>query len=185
MLNRTAVLILACCVWAGALQAQEVGSASGKGQMERIVDPKEWKTEQVAFQPRHSFAYTGTVAGMKFTWLVLTDKEPPLKSWAAAKERAEAQRLWCETEKASFVSVQLDKDWKVFAYYLCPANGAVSTQMLSTINGLDSVVLDFAVRDAKKLKGTLRTGEGACGNDDKMTYCTATGDYTFDAPVLK
>ncbi|HWM91360.1 MAG TPA: hypothetical protein VN493_11385 [Thermoanaerobaculia bacterium] len=185
MLNRIAVLALACFVWAGALQAQEAGSASGKGTMERIVDPRTGQSEQVTFQPRHSFAYSGTVAGMKFTWLVLTDKEPPLKTWAAAKDRAEAQRLWCGTEKASFVSVQLDKDWKVYAYYLCPANGAVSTQMLSTFNGLDSVVLDFEVRDAKKLKGTLRTGDGACGNDEEMTYCTPTGDYTFDAPLVK
>jgi hypothetical protein len=46
MLNRIAVLVLACCVWAGALQAQEVGSASGKGTIERIVEPKTGKSDQ-------------------------------------------------------------------------------------------------------------------------------------------
>ena len=185
MLVRIAVLVLACCVWAGALQAQEVGSASGKGTIERIVEPATGKSEQVTFQPRYSYAYSETAAGTKFTWIVLTEKEPPLKAWAAAKDRAEARRLWCGTEKTSFVAVKLDADWKVDLYFLCPANGAVNTEMLSTANGLDSVVVEFEVRDGKRLKGTLRTGSGACGNEESQTYCTPTGDYTFDAPLSK
>jgi hypothetical protein len=185
MVNRIAVLVLACFVWAGALEAQEVGSSSGKGTIERIVEPKTGKSEQVTFQPRYSYAYSETTAGKTFTWIVLTEKEPPLKSWAAAKDRAEARRLWCGTEKTSFVAVKLDADWKVDLYFLCPANGAVNTEMLSTWNGLDSVVVGFEVRDRKRLKGTLRTGSGACGNEESQTYCTPTGDYTFDAPFSK
>ena len=185
MLNRIAVLVLACCVWAGALQAQEVGSAGGKGKIERIVDPRTGQTEWVEFQPRHSYAYSEVAAEKKFTWIVLIEKEPPAKDWAAAKDRAEARRLWCEKEKTSFVAVKLDAEWKVDLYFLCPGNGAVSTEMLNTANGLDSVVVEFEVRDAKRLKGTLRTGQGACGDDESMTYCEATGDYTFDAPLLK
>ncbi len=184
MLHRIAVLGLACCVWAGALHAQ-VGSASGKGTIERIVEPMTGKSEQVTFQPRYSYAYSETAAGTSFTWIVLTEKEPPLKAWAAAKDRAEARRLWCEAEKASFVAVKLDADWKVDLYFLCPANGAVNTEMLSSWNGLESVVVDFEVRDGKKLKGTLRTGSGACGDGEAWTYCTPTGDYTFDAPLSK
>ena len=110
MLDRIAVLVLAYYVWAGALQAQEVGSASGKGTIERIVEPRTGKSEQVTFQPRYSYAYPETAAGKKFTWIVLTEKEPPLKSWAAATDRAEARRVWCETEKTSFVAVKLDAD---------------------------------------------------------------------------
>ena len=185
MSNRIAVLVLACCVWAGALQAQEAGSASGKGIIERIVEPRTGKSEQVTFQPRYSYAYSETAAEKRFTWIVLTEKEPPLKDWAAAKDRAEARRLWCEKEKTSFVAVKLDADWKVDLYFLCPANGAVNTEMLSTWNGLDSVVVGFDVRDAKKLKGTLRTGSGSCGDEESQTYCTPTGDYTFDAPLSK
>ncbi|MEA2563347.1 MAG: hypothetical protein QOH06_4851 [Acidobacteriota bacterium] len=185
MLNRIAVLVVACCAWAGALAAQEVGSASGKGMIERIVEPKTGKSEQVTFQPRYSFAYPESTGAEKFTWIVLTEKEPPLKSWAAAKDRAEARRLWCGTEKTPFVAVKLDADWKVDLYFLCPANGWVNTEMVNTANGLDSVVVELEVRDAKRLKGTLRTGQGACGDTESMTYCEATGDYTFDAPLSK
>jgi hypothetical protein len=185
MLKRTAVLGLACCVWACALHAQEVGGAGGKGKIERIVDPKTGQTEWVEFQPRHSYAYSETTNGKTFTWIVLTEKEPPLATWAAAKDRAEARRLWCGSEKTSFVAVKLDADWKVDLYFLCPANGAVNTEMVNTANGLDSVVVELEVRDAKRLKGTLRTGQGACGDDEKQIYCEATGDYTFDAPLSK
>lgn len=185
MSNRIAAIVVASCAWAGAVQAQEVGSASGKGTMQRIVDPRTGQSEQMSFQPRYSFAYPEVANGKKYTWIVLSDKEPPLKAWAAAKDRAEARRLWCEKEKASFAAVKLDADWKVDLYFTCPGNGAVSTEMLSTWNGLDSVVIGFDVRDAKKLKGTLRTGSGACGDGEKTTYCEATGDYTFDAPLSK
>jgi hypothetical protein len=185
MSNRIAVVVLACVVWACALQAQEAGSASGKGKIERIVDPKTYQTEWVEFQPRHSYAYTETTNGKPFTWIVLTEKEPPLKDWAAAKDRAVARQLWCGSEKTSFVAVKLDAEWKVDLYFLCPSNGAVSTQMLSTFNGLDSVVVGFDVRDDKRLKGTLRTGDGACGDQDSQGYCEQTGDYTFDAPLSK
>jgi hypothetical protein len=185
MSNRMALLVLACCVWAAALQAQEAGSASGKGKIERIVAPATGQTEWVEFQPRHSYAYSETTNEKKFTWIILTEKEPPAKDWTVAKDRAEARRLWCEKEKTSFVAVKLDADWKVDLYFLCPANGWVNTEMVNTANGLDSVVVELEVRDAKRLKGTLRTGQGACGDNESMTYCEATGDYTFDAPLSK
>jgi hypothetical protein len=48
-------------------------------------------------------------------------------------------------------------------------------------------VVKFAVRDEKRLKGTLRTGQGSCPGPVEGTavYCTPTGDYTFDAFFLK
>src|SRR5262249_44305692 len=134
----------------------------------------------------YSYAYSERAGAAAFTWIVLTDKEPPLKSWTAVKDRAEARRVWCEKEKASFVAVKLDAKWAVDLYFLCPANGGVSTEMLSTWNGLDSVVLKFETRDSKRLKGTLRTGQGSCpGPDGKQAYCTPTGDFTFDTPLGK
>jgi hypothetical protein len=184
MIHHIATVVLLGCVLAGPSAAQEPGSASGKGRIEHLVAAD--KSEMLNFSPRYSYAYPAVIAKMKFTWLVLTEKEPPLKEWTVAKDPAAARRLWCEKEKTPFVAVQLDAQWKVYAYYLCPSNGVVNTEMLNTVNGLDSVALKFATRDAKRLKGTLRTGEGSCpGPDGKEAYCTPTGDYTFDAPVFK
>jgi hypothetical protein len=81
--------------------------------------------------------------------------------------------------------VRDDGRHKVDLYFLCPANGGLNTKMLSSANGLDSVVIRFEVRDAKRLKGTLRTGDGSCpGPDGNATYCTPTGDFAFDASLL-
>jgi hypothetical protein len=41
----------------------------------------------------------------------------------------------------SFVAVKLDAQGAVDLYFLCPADGRVQTEMLSTWNGLDSVVV--------------------------------------------
>jgi hypothetical protein len=36
------------------------------------------------------------------------------------------------------------------------------------------------------LKGTLKTGIGSCpGPNEAAQYCTQTGDYSFDAVLLK
>lgn len=124
---------------------------------------------------------TRTRGAQKYTWIVLTDKEPPLKTWAAAKDRAEARRLWCEKEKAAFVAVKLDAEGKVDLYFLCPANGAVNTEMLSTWNGLECVVVQLETKDGNRLKGTLRGGEGSCPgeNEEEQVYCAQQDDYTL------
>lgn len=169
------------------LAAQEIGTAGGQGIISRQTgwDSKtqEPVIEQVSFAPRFSYAYTeGTGAG-RAQWIVLTEKEPPLKSWEGGKDRAEARRLWCEKEKASFVAVKLDAKGAVDLYFLCPANGKVNTEMLSTWNGLESVVVTLDGKDPKRIKGTLRGGEGFCTDDDgRESYCTPQDDYTFDAP---
>ena len=56
--------------------------------------------------------------------------------------------------------------------------------MVSTINGLKSVDVQFTQQDAKRLKGTLRAGVGNCMTNGKSAYCTPTADYTFDAPLV-
>jgi hypothetical protein len=58
--------------------------------------------------------------------------------------------------------------------------------MLSSWNGLESVAVKFETRDSQRLKGTMRTGQGSCpGADGKDAYCTPTGDFEFDAPLVK
>lgn len=186
MFQRIAVILITCCFAASSLGAQELGSASGRGTIDRLVAPASGSSELVVFSPHYSYAYSEGTGAKSFTWIVLTEKEPPVKTWASAKDRAEARRLWCAKEKTSFVAVKLDAAWNVDLYFLCPANGAVNTEMLSTMNGLDSIVVKFEVRDGKRLKGTLRTGTGSCpGADSGQTYCTPTGDYAFDAPLSK
>lgn len=169
------------------LAAQEIGTAGGQGIISRQTGwnakTQEPVVEEVSFSPRFSYTYTeGTGAG-RAQWIVLTEKEPPLKSWEGGTDRAEARRLWCEKEKASFVAVKLDTKGAVDLYFLCPANGKVNTEMLSTWNGLDSVVVTLDGKDPKRVKGTLRGGEGFCTDSDgKESYCTPQDDYTFDAP---
>jgi hypothetical protein len=184
------LLAVTLCLAAAPLAAQEAGSAGGRGTIERQTgwndETKEPVIEQVSFSPKYSFAYVEGTGAEKVTWIVLTEKEPPLKSWATAKNRAEARRLWCEKEKTSFVAVELNAQGGVELYFLCPANGNVNTEMLSTWNGLESVAVKLEAPDGKRLKGTLRGGEGACtGTNGEQVYCTPQDDYTFDAPVLR
>ena len=180
MLARIAIITLALFITAGTLWAKDFGTAGGKGRIERQT--ASGKSEWVKFNPRYSYTFSENAGGKKYTWIVLTEKEPQVKAWAAAKDPHEAWRLWCGKEKTPVAAVQLDPDWKVNQYVLCPADGGEKIEMLSTMNGLASVAIKFQVRNDKQLKGTLRTGEGSCGD---MKYCTETGNYAFDAVVSK
>lgn len=178
---------LALCLLSAPLAAQEIGTASGHGTISRQTGwnakTQEAVVEQVSFSPRFSYTHTEGAGTNRSQWVVLTEKEPPLKSWAGMKDQAEARRLWCEKEKASFVAVKLDAQGAVDLYFLCPANGAVNTEMLSTWNGLDSVVVTLDSKDPKRIKGTLRGGEGSCPDEvGRQAYCTPQDDYAFDAP---
>jgi hypothetical protein len=180
---RVSALALGVCLTAGVLLAQESGTAKGKGVIERIGPAK---SEMVNFAPRFSWAYREGTGSTTSTWIVLTEKEPPIKDWMGAKDRAEARRAWCEKEKTPWVAVKLDAQMKVDLYFLCLANGAVNTEMLNTANGLDSVVVKLEPGSGGRLKGTLRTGQGNCPTASGAdAYCTPTGDYGFDAPLWK
>ena len=165
--------------------AQEIGTASGRGTIISASETSNRKEQRVDFSPRYSFAYVEGKGAQRFTWVVLTEKEPPLKAWAGSKDRLGARQLWCEKERAAFVAVQIDAQQEVYAYYLCPPGSSGSnTEMVSTINGLKSVDVRFTQKDAKRLKGTLRGGDGNCPVNGKDAYCTQKSDYTFDAPIL-
>ena len=177
-------LSLAALLLNVAADAQQAGTASGKGTIGRLKPSGE--VEQVPFAPKHTFAYAETSNGEKSTWLVLTEKEPPVKAWMAAKDREEARRSWCEKEKTPFVAVKLDHDMNVDLYFLCPANGGVNTEMVSSWNGLQSVEMRWELRGNPRLKGSFKTGNGSCPDaSGKPAYCTPTGDYTFDAVLWK
>lgn len=189
MRHALALLTLSACLIASSAAAQDkMGTASGRGVIDRFTGWDKQKdepiVEKVSFSPRYSYAHGETVGKLKFSWIVLTEKEPPA-SLLAAKDRAEARRLWCEKEKASFVAVRLDAEGKPDVLLLCPANGKVNTEMLSTWNGLESFVVTFQSRDAKRLKGTLVGGDGSCPDDKGgAVYCTPQEDYAFDAPFF-
>ena len=181
MMRSVLGLVGAVCLCAASLEAQEVGTAGGKGSIERSGS----NPGTVNFSPKYSWVYTEGAGAKASTWIVLTEKMPPLKDWEGAKDRAMARQAWCGKEKTPFTAVKLDAQMKVDLYFLCPADGGLNTEMVSTINGLDSVVVKTQ-RDGKRLKGTIRTGQGNCPDKDgKDAYCTPTGDYTFDAPLTK
>ena len=120
------IAFVMCCVVSGFAIAQEAGKAAGKGELAR-------GEEKVAFFPRYSYAYAEGNGPKRSTWIVLTEKEPPLKAW---RPRRTAPKL--------------------------------------------------VVQDGKQLKGSLKTGAGSCpAPGGAATYCEQTGDYSFDAPLVK
>ena len=159
--------------------AQKSGTAGGKGKMIYWANPKTMEKGEVAFAPKVSWAYvdSSSPAGKRIN-VVLTATEAPLAILPAAKGHADARRKWCQEKKVSFVALELNDKGGVELLHQC-ANGHFGTEMVSTINGLDSVVVKLDVFNGKQIKGTLRGGEGSC--DDQ--YCEQTEDYVFDAPL--
>lgn len=191
MKRHVLALAVTLCLPAFPSVAQETGTASGKGAMDRSVPGKtaaaaDVAYEAVSFSPRFSFASREGKDATAATWIVLTEKQPPIKDWLHAQDQLETLRLWCGKEKASFVAMKLDEKMAVDFYFLCPADGRVTSEGLNVANGLESIVLKFQTRDAKRLKGTLRTGQGSCpGPNGTQVYCKPTGDFAFDSPVVQ
>lgn len=183
-------LALSLCLPVFSATAQETGTASGKGTIDRSLPgktagPTAEVHEAVSFSPRFSCAYHDGKGDDAAIWIVLTEKQPPLRSWLATEDRLEALHSWCGKEKAAFIAVSLDQKMEVDFYCECPGNGRV-TSGISVANGLPSVVLKLQTRDARRLKGTLRTGQGSCPRpNDAQAYCKPTGDFAFDAPVIR
>jgi hypothetical protein len=161
------------------LGAQTAGTATGKGTIDNRGTP-------VPFVPRLASAYVQNFQALRFTWIVLTEKAVPAGMLAGAADHTEALRQWCEKEKTPFAALQIDAKSEVNQYVTCPANGGTNTEMVNTVNGLASIVVKIDARDATHIKGSLKTGSGACpGPGDTLVYCTATGSYTFDAAFVK
>jgi hypothetical protein len=178
-------LVLVAVFVALPVAAQEVGTASGRGSIISAAATPSTKEQRVNFAPKYAFSYVEGSGSKRATWIVLTEKEPPLKAWSGSKDKAAARQQWCAKEKAAFVAVKLDAKNEVDLYFLCPPGSEGSnTEMVSTINGLKSVDVQFTEKNAKRLKGTLRGGEGNCPVNDKDAYCTQYSDYAFDAPTM-
>ncbi|MCI0442718.1 hypothetical protein L0152_05810 [bacterium] len=163
----TAVMLL---VSFSLFAQDQKNTASGKG-----------KINDFEFHPKFSHIHSTGSGAKKQTWLLLTDQTPS-EQWKAAKDRTETLRQWCEAKKAPFVLVELDSAAKPQLLSQCPGDGAIAVEMISTINGLDSVVLKYEVNDGKRLKGQLLGGDG---NKGDMTYVEQKKDYTFDAVLSK
>ncbi len=191
MKHRIRNLALALCLAAFPMAAQEAGTASGKGTMERSVPgktagPTKEVYETVEFVPRFSFACRDGSGAEAETLIVLTEKPPPVKDWLAAEDRLNALRIWSGKEKASFAALELDDKMAVAYYFVCSGDGRVTSKGLNVANGLESIVLKLLTRDAKRLKGTLKTGEGNCpGPNGASAYCETTGDFAFDVPIAR
>ena len=170
---------LAAVAMAGALGAQTTGTVTGKGTIDNRGTP-------VPFAPHVASAYMQNFQALRFTWIVLTEKAVPAGMLAGATDHTEALRQWCEKEKTPFAALQLDAKSGVNQYVTCPANGGTNTEMLQSVNGLESIVVKIDARDATHIKGSLKTGTGACpGPGDTPVYCTPTGNYAFDAAFVK
>jgi hypothetical protein len=164
---------------AGALGAQTPGTATGKGTIDNRGTP-------VPFAPHAASAYIQNFQALRFTWIVLTEKPVPAGTLAGTTDHTEGLRLWCEKEKTPFAALQLDAKSGVNQYVTCPANGGTNTEMVNSVNGLESIVVKIEARDATHIKGSLKAGNGACpGPGDTLVYCTETGNYTFDAAFVK
>lgn len=186
MLERLCASILGLFLSVTPLHAQEVGTAAGEGKIDKSFTNEstgEISSTQLAFSPHYAFAYADK---SNANWLVLSENKPPLQEWLASSDPVEARRIWCEREKTPFVAVKFESGWGVDLFFQCPADGSINTAMVSTINGLASVVVDFSDRSATHLKGTLKAGEGNCPDlSGKDMYCNPTGDFSFDAPFIK
>ncbi len=153
----------------------QVGTAAGQGVLERSDGPG----EPIAFQPKHAFAYTEGSGATKATWLVLTEKEPPVKAWQGAKDPDEARQRWSAEEKASFLAVKLDDKMEIDLYFSSTGTG-LTTSMVSSWNGLKSLDIQLTSKTGKRLQGELHGGKGACGDNE---YCDQKSDYSFDVTL--
>lgn len=187
MRSAAGILLWGAMLSAAPAAADSAGTATGHGTLQRFIpgDP-DGNTQPVSFTPRFSYAYREGSGSQQATWIVLTDKEPPLPKLQGVTDRIEARRQWCEESKASFVAVKLLANLTVDLLYLCPGDGSANTEMISTINGLDSAVVHFDTHSDTRLSGTMKGGQGSCPSESgENRYCEQTSDYKFDAPLLK
>jgi hypothetical protein len=154
--------------------------ATGEGLM--VLQSDGQKDEFLRFEPRYGYAYAKETNGKKQLWLLMTNQDAANLDWTTAKDRVQALREWCESNKTPFVLVELDDAGVPQLVTQCPGNGVLAVEMISTINGFPSVQISYEINDGKRLRGHLQGGNGTCG---EMTYCEQTKDYYFDVTLNK
>lgn len=160
--------------------AQKSGTAGGKGRIIYDLSRDTMEKAEVAFSPRVAWAAVDESgpAGKRIH-VVLAENEAPLRELALVWSRPAARMKHCAEKKVPFVAVELNAEGGVELLHQCAA-GRYATEMVSTLNGLDSVVVSLEAFTTKQVKGTLRGGDGWCGDG---AYCEKTEDYSFDAPL--
>lgn len=184
------LVVGASALSSASLVAAQLGSADGAGIMGRpvdIADPPGWAFEPMAFAPRHSVAYREGTRADRRTWIVLTEREPPVAEWARSSDPAAARLAWCHGQSAAFVALALDAEQHVVQLDLCPGKG-LQTEMVSSANGLDSVAVELESSPPQRIVGRIRGGELGCSEtgpagEQVSVYCEVTEDYSFDAPL--
>jgi len=160
--------------------AQKSGTAGGKGRIVYDLSHDSMEKAEVVFSPRVAWATVDESgpAGKRIH-VVLAESEAPLRELSLVGSRSSARMKHCAEKKVPFVAIELNGEGGVELLHQCAA-GRYATEMVSTFNGLDSVVVALEVFSAKQVKGTLRGGDGWCGDG---AYCDKTEDYFFDAPL--
>ncbi len=179
--------------------AQTAGTASGQGSITTMhaAAPDSagqmLSQRQTEFKPIFSIAYTETMRATQSTWIVLTEKTPPLKALLESQDRFAALESWCKSEKTAFVALKLEAqsgltNGVVDLYFLnhCKSEKtSTNTEMLSSTNGLDSIKVQFTQNNAKRLQGSLLGGVGNCPLENgDSAYCEQRSNYVFNAPML-
>jgi hypothetical protein len=174
------VLAFALVIASNATHAQ-LGTASGRGVLEHEAEGG--KMTEVRFEPRYSFAYSEGSGAKKVTWIVLTEKAPPVAEWLAAKDGGAARRAWGVKEKAAFIAVKLDEKMDIDLYFISSGPGRYTTSMVSSWNGLKSLAIKLRSKTGKRLQGEFHGGNGYCMKDGVEGYCERKSDYTFDVAL--
>lgn len=175
---RMAWCVVACAAATPALQARAAGKGvDGAGHVVAVPSGPDAPAYE-AFAPE--FATAAPQSGTDHVWLLLSDAAPD-RGWAAAADPVDALRQWCKADAARWILYELDAKGEPQLAYECGRAGAFSTAMISNINGLASVAPVWEVFDGKRVRGRIRSGSGACGDD----YCEVRGDFHVDVAVTR
>ena len=170
-----ALAFLACVAAPG--DAASSPPVSGEGVVVTGYDPEAGSETTRAFKPVYARAVR--TASPERVWLLLSEQDASKLEWAGSSERIDVLQKWCKSEKAAYVLFELGAEGAPELVHEC-SGAAVNTAMISNINGLASVVPTYDAFGPERLRGTVRSGKGSCGNG---VYCEVTGDYAFDVAL--
>ena len=176
------MVMITLLISAVALPAMGADVASGEGTI--MLTSDDGKPVEGTLKPKHTYAYATGEGAEKKIVLVLTENAPPRATWDDAGDRREVVAGWCGDKQGSYALVELKASGKADSMERCGSGGMRSMDGINVMNGLAGVVVKLEVNDGKRVKGTIATGDGACGvNGEPPKYCTVTGNYQFDAAL--
>ena len=180
--SSVALTVLAMAVAVGA--RAETNVASGEGLIQAMS--ADGQAAEGSLKATRAYAYATGEGDARRIVIVLTDIEPPRAAWDDAGDRGEARVAWCDAKQGSFRSFEIKASGEAQSTESCGSGGARDMGMVNEMNGLRSIVVKLEANDGKRVKGSVETGEGACGvSGQPPKYCTPTGSYTFDAELAK